>query len=196
MNELLEIERRFLVDARGVKPWRHNARVLHIEQHYLPYEAFTTIGQRLHGFNRPMTTMTEKQAAVWASTDWAVRLRKMNQACILTCKSRQRHDTSLELEWSLSEEDYEAMLLHGPFPSVVKTRYEWTGVDGSTWEVDEFEGALAGVVLAEIELSHSEQEVMLPPWVGHEITGLESWSNKSLSTMLDQEFTAQLPAKD
>ena len=35
MDEHVEIERRFLVDARGDKPWRVNAATSQIEQYYL-----------------------------------------------------------------------------------------------------------------------------------------------------------------
>ena len=34
MDEHMEIERRFLVDARGDKPWRVNAAISQIEQYY------------------------------------------------------------------------------------------------------------------------------------------------------------------
>ena len=43
---------------------------------------------------------------------------------------------------------------------------------------------LAGLVLAEVELSSSDQVVALPPWLGQEITGLRSWSNRALAETL------------
>ena len=49
------------------------------------------------------------------------------------------------------------------------------------WEVDEFEGGLAGLVLAEIELPNIDHEVILPEWLGMEITGLHQWSNSTLA---------------
>ena len=187
LSEMLEIERRFLVDGREAKPWRRDARVLHIQQHYVPFEPFSIVDGALHGFGLPLTAMTEEQARVWNSTRWVIRLRKMNEDHILTCKSRQRHDASLELEWPLREDDYRLVLSKGPFPHVIKTRYEWIAEDGNVWEVDEFEGALAGVVLAEIELEDSHQEFTPPSWIGQEITGLDSWSNNALSKMIDHE---------
>ena len=48
------------------------------------------------------------------------------------------------------------------------------------WEVDEFEGDLAGLILAEVELEASDESVDIPPWAGQEITGLPSWSNAPL----------------
>jgi CYTH domain-containing protein len=42
---------------------------------------------------------------------------------------------------------------------------------GAVWHVDVYGGVLQGVVIAEIELVHEDQNVVLPPWVGKEITG-------------------------
>ena len=41
---------------------------------------------------------------------------------------------------------------------------------GSLWHVDVYEGILDGVVLAEVELEHVDQELDLPPWIGEEVT--------------------------
>ena len=186
MGDHLEIERRFLVDARGEKPWRSHATLHSIEQHYVPCQAFTVKDGVLHGFERPLATLSKTESAVWAAeTAWVVRLRRKNDRCIVTCKARRTNDTSAELEWTIAEADMNAMLAHGPFPSIVKTRYEWTAQDNTVWEVDEFEGPLAGVVLAEVELSSSEQTFDIPSWVGQEVTGLASWSNHALSSTLD-----------
>jgi len=185
VDEHLEIERRFLVDARGEKPWRSHAISHSIEQHYAPRQAFTVRDGVLHGFDRPLTTVTETESAIWeAEAKWVVRLRRKNDRCIVTCKARKTNDTAAELEWTVAETDMEAMLAHGPFPSIVKTRYEWTAPDNTVWEVDEFEGALAGVVLAEVELTSSEQTFDIPAWAGQEVTGLASWSNHALSSTL------------
>jgi adenylate cyclase len=59
-----------------------------------------------------------------------------------------------------------------------------TGTDGLVWEIDEFEGALAGLILAEVELSSEQQVVELPTWIGIELTGLRNWSNAALADTL------------
>ncbi len=55
------------------------------------------------------------------------------------------------------------------------------------WEIDEFEGDLAGLIIAEVELETEASEVLLPEWVGMELTHLEGWSNASLVKMIRQE---------
>jgi adenylate cyclase len=42
---------------------------------------------------------------------------------------------------------------------------------GATWHVDVYGGILQGVVIAEIELKQESQELILPRWIGKEVTG-------------------------
>jgi CYTH domain-containing protein len=42
---------------------------------------------------------------------------------------------------------------------------------GGTWHVDVYSGILQGVVIAEIELKDESQELILPGWIGKEVTG-------------------------
>ena len=37
---------------------------------------------------------------------------------------------------------------------------------GVTWYVDVYEGALSGIIIAEIELNQADQDLELPAWVG------------------------------
>jgi CYTH domain-containing protein len=43
-----------------------------------------------------------------------------------------------------------------------------------------FEGENAGLVLAEVELEHSDEPVALPPWVGEEVTADPRYRNSAL----------------
>ena len=52
---------------------------------------------------------------------------------------------------------------------------------GMTWEVDEFHGALAGLVLAECELESADQEIDLPAWVGEEVSVDHRYKNSNLT---------------
>jgi hypothetical protein len=42
---------------------------------------------------------------------------------------------------------------------------------GGSWHVDVYSGILQGVVIAEIELNYECQELILPRWIGKEVTG-------------------------
>ena len=50
-----------------------------------------------------------------------------------------------------------------------------------TWEIDVFNGRNSGLVMAEIELSHPDQQIELPDWVGAEVTFDQRYGNSSLS---------------
>lgn len=185
MPEHMEIERRFIVDAREAKPWREEGVAVVIEQHYGVGEWLAVEGDTLRYGGETIALLDEQQRQHLDSvSDWTTRLRQKDATYILTYKSRLTKDTSLELEWTVASEMAERLLENGPFPSVRKTRYVVTRPDGLVWEVDEFEGALAGLVLAEVELQSSGQSVTMPEWVGHEITGLGSWSNRALAETL------------
>ena len=64
-------------------------------------------------------------------------------------------------------------------PLIEKKRYR-IEVAGLCWEVDEFFGVNAGLVLAEVELEHPDQEIPLPAWIGEEVTDDPRYYNASL----------------
>lgn len=49
------------------------------------------------------------------------------------------------------------------------------------FEVDVFEGRHAGLVIAEVELDHEDEAVLLPPWAGIEITHDSRYGNFTLA---------------
>jgi adenylate cyclase len=51
---------------------------------------------------------------------------------------------------------------------------------GHTFEVDEFKGENEGLIVAEVELSSTEESVSLPPWIGDEVTGERCFYNSFL----------------
>ncbi|WP_370661942.1 CYTH domain-containing protein, partial [Massilia alkalitolerans] len=51
---------------------------------------------------------------------------------------------------------------------------------GFTWEVDEFLGENAGLVVAEIELPSEDTVFDRPDWIGREVSGDKRYYNSSL----------------
>ena len=41
---------------------------------------------------------------------------------------------------------------------------------GLTWEIDEYDGILKGIVMAEVELDAIDQLIDMPGWIGPEVT--------------------------
>ena len=65
-------------------------------------------------------------------------------------------------------------------PLVEKTRHR-VNFAGRTWEVDVFSGANRGLVLAEVEIEAPDAHVMLPPWLGAEVTDDHRYANANLA---------------
>lgn len=53
--------------------------------------------------------------------------------------------------------------------------------EGCEWEIDEFVGENAGLVIAELELESEDAEFERPPWLGAEVTHDERYYNFRLS---------------
>ena len=51
------------------------------------------------------------------------------------------------------------------------------------WEVDEFMGANAGLIVAEIELTSEDQSFMRPAWLGEEVSKVSRYLNVELSRL-------------
>ena len=64
-------------------------------------------------------------------------------------------------------------------PLIEKTRYRVEHA-GLIWEIDEFDGDNKGLIIAEVELEEEHQAIVLPAWVGKEVTGDPRYYNASL----------------
>lgn len=64
-------------------------------------------------------------------------------------------------------------------PLVEKTRH-WVAYAGLEWEIDEFHGDNAGLVVAELELDYEGQVFDKPDWAGREVTEHARYYNVNL----------------
>ncbi len=64
---------------------------------------------------------------------------------------------------------------------VHKLRKTYIHTDGKMWEIDEYEWANEGIVLADIELKNINDTIDLPEWIGSETTKLKKITNNSFS---------------
>ncbi|HYI71356.1 MAG TPA: CYTH domain-containing protein [Skermanella sp.] len=109
------------------------------------------------------------------------RVRIRNDQAFLTIKGERRGLVRPEFERVVSLSWANGLLSRLPPDTLIhKTRYE-VEFAGMTWEIDVFNGRNSGLVVAEIELEHAEQEIELPDWVGAEVTFDERYGNSSLS---------------
>lgn len=110
-----------------------------------------------------------------------VRVRTVENVGYLTIKGPTSNCTRSEFEYEIPLADAQAMLstLCEP-PLIEKTRYRLP-IGELVWEIDEFFGDNEGLLLAEVELSSPDQEIVLPPWVGNEVTGDKRYYNSNLA---------------
>lgn len=109
-----------------------------------------------------------------------VRVRIAGEQAFLTIKGRSQGASRLEFEYPVPLADAQALLQLCEGPLIEKTRYTLEQ-DGLRWEVDEFHGENAGLVLAEVELASEDQAISRPDWLGEEVTGDERYYNSRLS---------------
>ncbi|RZL38281.1 MAG: CYTH domain-containing protein [Rubrivivax sp.] len=109
-----------------------------------------------------------------------VRVRIAGDAAFLTIKGATQGATRAEFEYAVPLADAQALLAMSDGPVVEKIRHLCL-VEGMTWEVDEFLGANAGLVVAEIELQSEGQAFARPTWLGAEVTGDGRYVNANLA---------------
>lgn len=110
-----------------------------------------------------------------------VRVRIAGKEAFLTIKGATQGASRAEFEYPIPLEDAQQLIGLCDGPVIEKFRYvlEYKGM---TWEVDEFQGANLGLVVAEIELTSEGQDFERPGWVGQEVTEDPRYFNSRLST--------------
>jgi adenylate cyclase len=112
----------------------------------------------------------------------SVRVRIAGERAFLTIKGPARDGVRAEFEYPVPVDHAEAMLRQFCGGRMIAKRRHTLTYGGLVWTVDEFDGPLAGLLLAEVELAHVGQAVALPPWLGREVTDDPRYLNSVLST--------------
>jgi len=122
-----------------------------------------------------------KQGYLAVGPPVAVRVRIMDGVATLNIKTSTVEISRVEFEYEIPLDDAEELLENACLGRVVeKTRY-YTDYGGRRWEVDVFEGANEGLIVAEVELDSPEQEFDKPAWVSREVSGDPRYLNSNLS---------------
>lgn len=147
----VEIERKFLVAGRA---WRDAAKT----------EAARDI----------------EQAYLCTGEETTVRVRIAGDAATLTIKGATRGYTRAEYEYAIPLGDARGLLrlCHG-FP--ISKRRHVVMFGGREWVIDEFTGANAGLVVAEIELDDEADSFTRPAWLGAEVSDRPAYFNANLA---------------
>ena len=153
----IEVERKFLV--RG-DAWRDAAHaVVPMAQGYLNDVGMVDSG------------------AMQAS----VRVRIEGDEARLNIKSRELGVQRQEFEYPIPVEDARALLALSVGGLIDKRRH-YARHGGHVWEIDEFLGDNAGLVVAELELAHPDAPYQRPDWLGVEVTDTPRYYNLALAS--------------
>jgi adenylate cyclase len=111
----------------------------------------------------------------------SIRIRIEGEQANINIKSLEIGLSRDEYEYAVPLDDAEQMLAKlAVGPIIEKNRY-LVDFAGLTWEIDEFFGDNAGLVIAEVELEHENQAITMPEWAGSEVTHDVKYYNISLS---------------
>ncbi len=110
-----------------------------------------------------------------------VRVRIAGEHGFLTIKGPTLGITRSEFEYEIPLADAQALLdTLCDRPQIEKLRYR-IAAGAHTWEVDEFLGDNAGLVVAEIELGAEDEPFERPEWLGDEVTADPRYRNSALA---------------
>jgi adenylate cyclase len=109
-----------------------------------------------------------------------IRVRTTDKTGYITFKGASVGISRKEFEYEIPLEDG-IELLDGFAQSEVKKIRYCIDFDGKTWEVDEFFGDNEGLITAEIELQHEEEEFKKPDWIAMEVSDQDKYFNSQLS---------------
>jgi len=115
------------------------------------------------------------------SAKCSVRVRIAGDEAFLNIKSVALGVAREEYEYAIPHADAERMLATLAGRRVEKNRH-YVDVAGHLFEVDEFLGDNAGLIMAELELVRADAEFPRPAWLGAEVSHLPRYYNLNLAT--------------
>lgn len=121
-----------------------------------------------------------RQGYLCAEAERTVRVRIAENQAFLTIKGQNVSGAAPEFNYAIPLSDAEYMLDQMAERPLIEKKRHKIPFAGLIWEVDEFFGENAGLILAEVELQSLDQEFAKPDWIGAEVTGDQRYYNASL----------------
>ncbi len=121
------------------------------------------------------------------SGSWAIRCRRIaddtGSRYFLTLKRGISAMSAHEIETEIDRTTFEAMAVL--CDSSIRKRRAKIVHKNVLWEIDQFlDPELDGLAFAEVELTSEDQKLILPDWIGLEITGDRAYTNVQIADEL------------
>ncbi len=120
----------------------------------------------------------------------SMRVRIAGESAELNLKSRELGAYRQEFEYPIPLADAEALLALCVGGRIEKLRHH-VRHGAHEWEIDEFFGENAGLVVAEIELSSLDEAFGMPDWLGAEVTDQPRYYNLTLAERPYSQWTPE-----
>jgi adenylate cyclase len=134
-----------------------------------------------------------RQGYLSSAKERAVRVRIAGDKAFLTVKGLTTGLTRLEFEYPIPITDAAIMLDElCEQPLIEKTRY-CEEYQGHRWEIDEFHGENAGLIIAEIEVSNAAERFAVPPWAAAEVSDDSRYFNSNLGLNPYKNWKSERP---
>lgn len=111
----------------------------------------------------------------------SVRVREVDGTGRLTIKAAAAGMSRAEFEYTIPPADADLLLKEFCVSGIVEKYRNNIIFNGYLFEIDEFIGENAGLVVAELELDDESADFPRPPWLGSEVTGEERYYNAALA---------------
>lgn len=98
-----------------------------------------------------------------------VRVRIKNNHGYICIKTKNIGIVRNEFEYEIPVSDAEELLKICGKNILSKIRYK-INYKNHVWELDIFEGKLAGLIMAEVEINSADEVVEIPEWIGKEVS--------------------------
>jgi CYTH domain-containing protein len=128
----------------------------------------------------PDKSVEIKQAYLLTDPEKTIRIRTKGNSGFITIKGKSIGASRLEFEYEIPIEDANDLINKFCSNLIEKTRHLVIH-EKHTWEVDEFKGLNAGLIVAEIELNSEDEHYSIPNWIDKNVTDDLRYANSNLS---------------
>lgn len=129
----------------------------------------------------PRVLIRQAYAHFRAREEFVFRVRLAGGRGSIACKGPVSGGSRSEFEYGVPPEDARLLMRDFCERGMVEKYRCKIPFGARVWEVDEFLGANAGLIVAELELAAPEEAFERPPWLGREVTNDPRYYNACLA---------------